>query len=277
MDTSTHKSELMQSGNPGSARDAQMMKPRDGAENPHYGSGVFRRKVRLSSDGSSVRAELEDYAHGFRLRIDHDGSHVTAVTSEALRIPMTTCTETDRPLQQLVGCPLAVGWDEFRHRLPPAANCTHLQDLAWWSLAHTRRTCPVYEYEIAVTDEAEAPSECSAWRNGELVIRLHARMGTVVAPEPIAGNSMMRGFSAWAFNHFPAEDHEAAVVLQRGYFVAQARRHGRQVDEDFRVVDFVSMHNACYSYASGVVERARLTENSERDFTHTPELLLTFR
>lgn len=276
MDTLTHKSELARAGGPGSARDAQMMKP-DGAGNPLYGSGVFRRKVRLLSDASSVRAELEDYTHGFRLRISHDGNQVTAVASEALRIPLTTCVETDRPLQQLVGCPLTIGWDEFRHRLPPESNCTHLQDLAWWSLAHVRRVAALCEYEIAVTDEGDAPSECSVWRNGKLVIRLHARMGTVVAPEPIAGKSMMRGFSAWAFAHFPGADHEAAVMLQRGYFVSQARRHGRKAAEEVKLADFASMRNACYSYSDGVVERTRLIEDSERDFTNAPELLLAFR
>ena len=107
-------------------------------------------------------------------------------------------------------------------RLPPAANCTHLQDLAWWSLAHARRDTARCEYEIAVTDESEAPSECSVWRNGELAIRLQARLGTVVAPAAIVGKSMMRGFSAWATAHYPERDHEAAVMLQRGYFVAQA-------------------------------------------------------
>jgi hypothetical protein len=254
-----------------------MMMPSAGAENPLYGTGVFRRKVRLQRDAGSVRAELEDYAHGFRLRIEHDGVQVTAVASEALRIPLTTCVETNRPLQQLVGCALTIGWEEFRRRLPPVANCTHLQDLAWWSLAHACREAALCEYEVAITDEGDAPSECSVWRNGELAIRLHARMGTVVAPTPIAGQSMMRGFSAWAFAHFPEKTHEAAVMLQRGYFVAQARRHGRIAAEKVRIADFTSMHNVCYSYATGVVERACLTENSERDFTHTPELLLAFR
>jgi hypothetical protein len=253
------------------------MSPHTGAKNPLYGTGVFRRKVRLRRDAASIVSELEDYAHGFRLRIDHDGAQVTAIASEALRIPLTTCTETNRPLQQLIGCPLTADWEEFRRRLPPAANCTHLQDLAWWSLAHARRDAALCEYEIAVTDEGEAPSECTILRNGELTIRLHARAGTVVAPAPIAGKPMMRGFSAWAFAHFPAADHEAAVMLQRGYFVAQARRHGRISPDEIRIADFVSMRNACYSYSVGIVERARLNENSERDFTHTPELLLTFR
>lgn len=264
-------------GAPASPRDAEMMTPFAGAENPLYGTGVFRRKVRLQRDAVSILAELEDYAHGFRLRIDHDGVRVTAIASEALRIPMTTCNETNRPLQQLIGCPLTAGWEEFRRRLPPAANCTHLQDLAWWSLAHARRDTARCEYEIAVTDESEAPSECSVWRNGELAIRLQARLGTVVAPAAIVGKSMMRGFSAWATAHYPERDHEAAVMLQRGYFVAQARRHGRRSADEIRIADFESMRGACYSYAIGVVERARLTENSERDFTHRPDLLLAFR
>src|ERR1017187_6873007 len=52
--------------------------------NPLYGSGVFRRRVRLVNQPGFVCAELEDEAHGFRLHVGHDGLKVIAIAVEAL-------------------------------------------------------------------------------------------------------------------------------------------------------------------------------------------------
>jgi hypothetical protein len=48
--------------------------------NPDYGSGVYRRRLQLLPERFAVTAELEDNNHGFRVRIEHDGQHVTQVT-----------------------------------------------------------------------------------------------------------------------------------------------------------------------------------------------------
>lgn len=244
--------------------------------NPLYGSGVFRRRVRLVNQPGIVCAELEDEAHGFRLHVEHDGSKVTAIAVEALRIPMTTCMESGRPLRNLIGCPLTARWAEFQQWAPASANCTYLRDMAWWSLAHAQRNEAVRDYEIAVTDEGTNPSECSVWRNGELVLRWHVSGGTVIAPEEIANRPLLRGFSAWAMPIFQGEAFEAATMLQRGYIVAKGRRVVRQSLAGVRAATLTHMRGTCFTYSPGAVERAVFTADSGRDFTNTPELLLKF-
>lgn len=247
-----------------------------GYANPRYGNGVFRRRVRLINQSGVVGAELEDNSHGFRLRVEHDGMKVTAITVESLRIPLSTCMESERPLKNLVGCALATSWGEFQQWAPASANCTHLRDLAWWSLAHARRNEPVRDYQIAVTDEGIKPAECSLWRNGELILRWHVAEGLVVAPEEIATRSLRSGFSAWAMPIFQGDAFEAAAVLQRGYLVAGGRRLDKQALAGEHALKFTRMRGACYTYSPGAVERATYSTDSERDFTNTPESLLKF-
>lgn len=244
--------------------------------NPLYGSGVFRRRVRFANRPGVVCAELEDCAHGFRLHVGHDGVKVTAVTLEALRIPLTTCSEAGRPLQNMIGCPLAASWEEFQGWVPAAANCTYLRDMVWCSLAHALRKEPVRDYEIAVADEGAQAAECSVRRNGELVLRWHVSMGMVVAPEELAGRSLLRGFSAWAMSAFQGDAFEAATMLQRGYFVAKGRRVDKRTLAGLHAIEFRHMHGACFTYSPGAVERAIFTADTERDFTSAPELLLRF-
>lgn len=261
----------------GSADRQPRLYPAVGHPNPLYGVGVFRRRVRLTSAPGLLTGELEDCSHGFRLYIEHNEAHVSSIAAEALRIPLSTCHEAIEPLRRLVGCPLNSTWDRFRQQAPASANCTHLHDLAWWLLAHAGRSTLVRDYEIAITDETADPSVCSVWRDGALVIRLYASLGTVVAPRELADRSLLRGFSAWAREHFPPDDFEAAVMLQRGYFVAQARRRDKRASAGKAVLSFQTIRGACFSYSAGAVERATVTADSERDFTHRPDLLLQFR
>jgi hypothetical protein len=248
----------------------------DHSPNPNYGSGVFRRRIRLTNEADTVRGELEDCNHGFRVELKHDGVQVTAAAMQALRIPLNTCGEAARPLAVIVGCTLGVSWAEYSKRLPPPANCTHIHDLTWWALCHARRPDAIRQYDIAVTDETERPSECTVHLNGELVHHWQAAQARTVAPVEIADRPLFRGFSAWAAKIFEGEAYEAAVILQRGYFVAQARRHVGTKAANYTAMERAVLHGACYSYSPGAVERAVSVKDSQRDFTDTPERLLKF-
>lgn len=244
--------------------------------NPTYGSGIFRRRVLLVNDPGRVHGALEDCSHGFQVELQHDGVQVTAVSMLAKRVPLSTCIEARHPLSAIVGCPLGISRQQYASRLPATANCTHVHDLAWWSLVHASRSEILRQYDIAVTDETALPSECTVHRNGELIHRWQAVQGRATAPTEIAGQPLLRGFAQWAGKSFEGEAYEAAVILHRGYLVAQARRHfGTKVD-NYVPSEIKTLQGVCYSYSPGVVGRAVATENSQRDFTDTPELLLKF-
>tara|TARA_R110000772_G_scaffold213761_2_gene324309 strand:+ start:15421 stop:16185 length:765 start_codon:yes stop_codon:yes gene_type:complete len=244
--------------------------------NPHYGTGVYRRRIRLMPGEGHVCAELEDNNHGFRVGIEHDGRSITGITGDALRTPLSTCPGALARLQRLVGANVHSDATQLSRRADPASNCTHWLDLCILAINHIPRGAVDRQYDVAVTDERDGASELSVHCNGVAVHLWHASGLALTAPEPLAGRTLFRGFSSWARDCFSGDALEAALVLQRGNFVAQARRFADALGKANEPVKKHQNGNVCYSYSAEIVEQAIHRPHSVRDFTETPELLLKF-
>src|SRR5690606_6674344 len=96
--------------------------------NPDYGNGVFRRRILLRNQPALVLADVEDCFHAFRVRLGHDGRKVTHIESEAIRYPVTYCTESTAVLRSFVGTPLSDDRRELREHQIPGLHCTHQYD-----------------------------------------------------------------------------------------------------------------------------------------------------
>ena len=244
--------------------------------NPNYGGGIYRRRIRLVHKPAQIVAELEDTTHGFRLTLSHNEKQVINITAEPIRYPFDTCPGAVASLQPLINCPLDIDSRTIRRVLNPGRNCTHLYDLALLALAHCRRPEQHRIYDISVPDERENGTGIRVSRDGLLQHEWQVNRHHIAAPSPLAGKPLMRGFYSWASAEFSDDALEAACVLQRGYFVAQSRRHdymnaaGRMARED-NMPD-----GACYTYSAGVVEHAVHTGGMGRDFTAAPDQLLKF-
>jgi hypothetical protein len=246
--------------------------------NPNYGNGIFRRRIRLENTPGCVIAELEDCNHGFRSRVYHDGKTVTDIVAETPRIPLTTCPGAVEPIRALAGMAIGSDIETINRNGQPKANCTHLFDLTALAIRHAGRDEALRVYDVTVDDESdEDGGDSRVFRNGELIHHWHTRQWELLAPAAIAGNPLYRGFTLWASSAFSGEEQEAAFVLQKGYFVAQARRHDLSSIEGRPAIDNTIMHGACYSYSSPQIELAKSTAKSTRDFTDCPEQLLAFR
>ncbi len=249
-----------------------------GTPNPTYGTGVFRRRLHWRATEGRVDVELEDSNHGFRLRLRHDGSRIVGVDAEPVRYPFTTCPEAVKNAQQIVDLPLADA-AALRERLPQPSNCTHLIDMALLAAAHAGDVGTERYYDIAVFDESaerdgvtQARIEC----DGRLVHDWAIRAHVIEQPAELAGKPAMRGFYAWAAQTFAGLPFEAAQVLQRGYFVAQARRWSYEpIEQNPACTDGMPL-GACYSYNTGAVERALRIKGSVRDYSKSSERLLQF-
>lgn len=255
--------------------------------NPLYGTGTFRRRIRVRAAPREVAVELEDCNHGFRLRLWHDGERVTTVEVDPLRIPFNTCAEAIRPLQRAVGHRLDEGEATLRSRLVPGDNCTHMHDITILAVAHAAAhhgdEHTMRLYDMAVDDEREgitrARITCDEVPVHEWEIASqppHIPPHTLIAPPELVGRPVMRGFHAWASPAFEGMPREAAVALQRAYFVARARRHSFEPVAEHPAISDGMPQGACYSYNTGAVERAFRSDGTVRDFTHTPDLLLKF-
>lgn len=252
--------------------------PFDYPLNPGFGQGIYRRRIRLTSQQGYVLGELEDCNHGFSVRVYHDFSTVTGIEAQHYRIPFTTCGGAKDPLMKLVGLPVGLTSQELSNRVETRANCTHWLDLSLLAIQHITRCESVREYAIEVPDEADKPTQAKVYCNGNLIHSWILQDWIIQPPSPLAGNTLFKGFSAWANTAFADEEEkEAAFILQKGYFVSRARRF----DIDHLAGESASVHTmmagACYSYSKPQSTIAVRTDKTTRDFTHTPEELLLFK
>jgi Protein of unknown function (DUF2889) len=244
--------------------------------NPDYGSGIYRRRIRLENRPQQVVAELEDTTHAFRLTLAHDDGCVTDIVAEPIRYPFDSCPGAVALLQPLIGCSLDTDSSSLRRLLEPGHNCTHLYDLALLALAHSARPSRLRIYDICVPDELENGTAIKLVCDGITVHEWQVRSHQVVAPATLAGNPLKQGFYRWASDEFSGESLESALVLQRGYFVAQSRRYDYMRSGGRPAQDDNMPEGACYTYNAGVVEQAIHTDGMARDFTDTAEKLLQF-
>jgi hypothetical protein len=243
--------------------------------NPQYGSGIFRRRVRIMVAARQVNVDLEDSNHAFRLVLRHDGERITAIEPEAVRHPFTTCPDASGYLQALVGQPLDAPPD-VRRMFETRVSCTHLTDMTVLALAHVRDDGLVRVFDIAVDDERDgrqrARISCDGGKVHDWTVAQHA----ILEPAALAGRTMIQGFHAWARQAFAGMPLEAATALQRGYFVAQARRYLTVPEREYPAIGDGLPEGVCYSYSSPAVQRALRIEGSKRDFTGDPGALLRF-
>lgn len=189
--------------------------------NPDYGNAIYRRGIRLTNRPGETIGELEDSEHALRARLVHDGEKVISLSADFTRYPMTTCPKASSLLEGFAGLPLdtPLGW--FYGEGRPRQHCTHIHDLAWWLISHARRDEPVRLYEIEVPDHPGGREIVARLRvNGVEQLALTICGDIVQAPERFAGQNMFRRFVSWAIAELEGDELEAALMLQKGYFVS---------------------------------------------------------
>jgi hypothetical protein len=244
--------------------------------NPAYGSGCFRRAIRLAAPHPRrVDAAVEDEPHAFSLTLEHDGQRVTALRAHAERFPLTTCPGAVEPLQAVVGAPLTEATLTLKRHADPRRNCTHLFDLAALAVAHAARGVACERrYDIEIPDEIGRRTEARLLRDGNCVLRWQLAEGRIESPAPFTGQPVLGGFTRWASTTLEGELLEHALMLARGYFVALSRLYDMDAAGAGRAIDHAMPTGACHSYSAEVVQDAWRVVGSRRDFSTTPDLLL---
>ncbi|HQQ63305.1 MAG TPA: DUF2889 domain-containing protein [Pseudomonadales bacterium] len=246
--------------------------------NPHYGNGIYRRRIRLEQGDGFVQGALEDTNHGFTVTVHHDGKYVTAIEAQAKRVPYTSCPGAVNPVRGYIGVDIHTGLRELNLHMPPSANCTHLLDLTVLAIRHAASPNPVRQWDITVTDiTPEHDSICTVIRDGEEVFCWRARDLQLTHPPELAGKPFYLGFGRWASQYFPPEQLEAAFMLQKGYFVSLARHFDMdQMAGEPALASKEGMGGACYTYSSPAIEHGVRTFGTMRDFSDCEEKLLKF-
>lgn len=250
----------------------------DYPHNPDYGTGCYRRRIRLVKGDGFVRGELEDTNHGFSVKVFHDGNVVTAIEPDAKRFPYTSCPGAIEPIKGYIGTNIHTGIRELNLHMPSSANCTHLLDLTIMSIRHAANAHPVRQWDIRITDQtSDSDSICSVNRDGEEIFCWHARDLQLSHPPELSGKPFYLGFGRWASQYFKTEELEAAFMLQKGYFVSLARHFDMEkMAGEPALASQDGMRGACYTYSSPAIEHGLRTSGSMRDFTDCEEKLLKF-
>ncbi len=244
--------------------------------NPDFGNGIFRRRLRLQGESDRVVAEVEDCNHGFRSIVYHDGEQVTRIETQAIRTPFSTCDGAMSLIQGFVGVNIHDGLKEITRGFNPKSNCTHLYDLTVLAIQHCHRGENTRQFDIAVPDEYDGPTEATITLNQNILLRWQVSQWVLQNPE-FKGVSLARGFGEWASSYYQGDERDAAFILQKGYLVSNARKFDMGKLQGTLISDYEHMLGACYTYTPGVVENAYRTMSNTRDFTHTEEQLLQFK
>lgn len=237
---------------------------------------TYHRKIQLIAEGGRVTADLVDDPHHFRVHLEHDGQRVTALQSEAIRYPWTTCPEAARPLQELVGMPLSPLSTAVGEHSSAITQCTHLFDLSGLAVAHAAagRTRRIYHCVVA-GDPGEA-AHASLRRDGEMLLEWEVRGSlrdtTLHGAPPFDGIGLTGGFMAWAQQNLDRELSEAAIVLRRACMIGGVRFF--DLDEVSMAPETGQLNGRCFTYSEKTVDRAYRVRGTRRDFSHDQEPML---
>lgn len=247
--------------------------------NPDYGRGLYRRRIRLFAEAGAVQAALEDTNHAMRLVLRHDGARIVEIRPEFRRYPLTVCPGAAAPLQAFIGTALATPLRRLLSEHDPRAHCTHIYDLTVLGIAQALRG-GARQYDVEIPDEHPGPVWSRVLRDGEEVHRWQTFEARIVAPGPLAGRPLLKGFTLWAIERFAgdAEALEAAMVFQKGYLVGYSRRYDPDAYAGQRADEHAPMRGKCHAYSEPAVFEGVSLAGMSRDLTDVgEELLADFR
>lgn len=239
-----------------------------------WGSGVYRRRIRLVARDRLVRADLEDDFHRFGVDLEHDGTRVVEARARAARFPWETCPGAGARIEELAGTPLLDRAVDLAGHTDARRHCTHLFDLAALALAHAAAGRARRQYDIAVPDRRDGRTRATLERDGAPFLEWELDRSEIVSTGPFAGVSLRgRSFLDWIAAHLDADRAEAALVLRRAVYIAIGR--ATDLDALATAAQVTPLAGAsCHSMQPGVAERALRVKGSTRQFSASAEPLL---
>jgi hypothetical protein len=247
------------------------------APSTYFPHGRYRRRIRLvARDARTILGGLEDDQHYFTVRVEHDGEQVTAITSESVRAPWTTCPSAGAQLQALVATPLSVRCLEVAKRTRSDQHCTHQLDVATLAIAHAARVAANgrtrRQYDMVVPFgllDGELHT-VTLDRDGTRVLAWELEGTRIVAPAP--WSEATGGFARWADASFDPDTAEAAIVLKRACSIGMSR--GMDLDRYPTLADMPGVSPVCWSMQPERAPVAFRNRGLIRDYDTRPEAML---
>jgi len=241
--------------------------------------GIYRRRLQISTEPGRAIALLEDDPHCYRVTVDHDGEHITAVRADTIRIPWSACQQASHQLDQLIGLPLERTATGARALTNPSQQCTHMLDTAVLAIAHAARGIQQRRYDISVEcfdigvpQRVELQVDGITVFEGAIISVIENLSSHVEFVDP----ADMRGVTAkglyqWAQSRYTEDDQlELMWILRRALYISGSRTH--DLDDMTFAIETNPGFGACYVFQPSIAESARRVTGMTRDLTD-PALL----
>lgn len=242
---------------------------------PPAQSDRFCREIHIGTAPGRAVGELVDDFHHFRASIEHDGSSITGIRGEALRIPWQTCGGAIDPLQSLLGMPLARSLRQVAKHTRSHLQCTHLYDAACIAIARAAREAGPICFRIEVPDRVAGETTATVFRNGAPAFHWHLRGYQIEHPQPFVGRSLYGDdLASWLEETFDPEESETLLVLHRACMIAGGR--ALPLDDYARAIDVPGTRSGvCHTYSDTYGPTSFRVTGSIRDLARSDDLRRT--
>lgn len=180
--------------------------------------GGYRRNVIVTPSAGKCTTALEDDYHAMVVTITHDGSVITGLTSEMVRVPWSTCPGAAEVISRTF---IGVSLQEAAKRGDKRLNCTHLYDLTLLAAAHALDDGPTF-YAIAASDKVDGLVDAEIRLNGQPVLSVAHCNDVLTYPEAVVGRTLF-DMRDWIAGLPDAATREAARLLQWATIIAHGR------------------------------------------------------
>jgi len=244
-----------------------------------YGTGCYRRAIRVRCEGDAVVGDLADDFHHFAVRVRHDGAAVTEVSGDGVRVPWTTCPGALEPLRRMEGVALSQPLLQLVRHTPAREQCTHWHDVACLAIVHAWRALrggnPVRRYDVELADRVDGETPCAIRRDERPLFVWRVRGLQIVDGAGSAFTGLQIGrpeFREALATQSDPDLQEAIWVLYRAAFIGLGRRW--DFDQLKTAAEFSSLAGACHTFSPERMADARRIRGTVRDFTERPDALL---
>lgn len=236
--------------------------------NPEYGSGIYRRRLRIKKTPDLVVADLLDDYHEMACTLHHDGANIVRIKSYLRRAPFSTCPGASAATTELVGLPLSISRKALYGGGRARRNCTHIFDLLGFAISQARSERWNTMLHFVVPDLSPEGSQVSVIQDGRTVLQWSTNADeTIVEPKEHAGRSLFGGFSQWAETNFSGFELELVLHLQKAIFVSRGRRYLIRRESENSIRDEPERLGACFTFSEPQFSIAKPNPDYVRDFT----------
>ena len=243
-----------------------------------YGTRIFRRRIRLEKRGKFIIAGLEDIIHALKITVEFDGDVIKDIQGVFHRHPNASCAGATQQFAPFIGTRATAHRATFRDYSDPRQQCTHFHDTLGLVMSHALRDEAVRQYDVTIPDMVGESTPAEVRVNGTLMHHWDINRKVIVAPEHLKGNTLTKGFTAWATALYSGDELEAAYVLQMATYVSWAG----EMDFEAMAVKYPGqilvppvLAGACYAMQERNIQKAFPSHNI-CDYTNNPEKMLAF-